>query len=412
MAEEVTLRVTALDQRGEGVAAQGGARIAVAGALPGETVRGVVSGGRMDDPRIERPAPGRVAPACRHFGSCGGCVLQHASDRLGAKWKAGMVLRALGARGLAPRLASVIVSPPHGRRRAAFAALATPAGVVLGFHGRRSHEVVAVPGCRVLAPAIVDAMPALARLAALGLTRSGARGRMVVTLTGGGIDAAAEAMAPLSPAATEAAVAIAAGAGLARLSWNGVPLAQFRPPEIGFGRARVIPPPGGFLQATASGEAALLGAVRAGLGDAARIADLFAGCGTFALPLAEAAEVHAAESDGAAVAALLAGWRQAQGLRRLSAERRDLFRRPLLPAELDRFDAAVIDPPRAGAEAQARAIAAARLGRLVMVSCNPATFARDAAILVGAGFEMGPVTVVDQFRWSPHVEMAAPFLRR
>ena len=184
-----------------------------------------------------------------------------------------------------------------------------------------------------------------------------------------------------------------------------------RPPWQGMGRARVAPPPGAFLQATAEGEAALVAAVRGLVGDAARVADLFAGCGTFALPLAERAEVLAVEGEAAMLAALDAGWRKAEGLKRIRVEARDLFRRPLQPAELDRFDAVTIDPPRAGAEAQVRELAASRVPRIAMVSCNPATFARDAEILVAGGYKLGEVRPVDQFRWSGHVELAAAFRR-
>jgi 23S rRNA (uracil1939-C5)-methyltransferase len=175
------------------------------------------------------------------------------------------------------------------------------------------------------------------------------------------------------------------------------------------GRARVVPPPGAFLQATAEGEAALVRAVRETVGDAGRVADHFAGCGTFALPLAEGAEVHAVEGDAAMLAALDAGWRAAAGLRRVTTEARDLFRRPLLAGELKRFDAVVLDPPRAGAEAQARALAGSGVARVAMVSCNPVSFARDAAILVAGGYRLERVQVVDQFRWSGHVELAARF---
>ncbi|EPX84458.1 SAM-dependent methyltransferase [Rubellimicrobium thermophilum DSM 16684] len=177
------------------------------------------------------------------------------------------------------------------------------------------------------------------------------------------------------------------------------------------GRARVVPPPGAFLQPTREGEAALLAFVREATAGAGRIADLFAGVGTFALPLSETAEIHAVEGDRAMTQALAAGWREAGGLRRLTAEARDLFRRPLDPDALRRFDAVVIDPPRAGAEAQIAALAASAVPVVAYVSCNPASFARDARRLVAAGYRMGTVTVVDQFRWSPHVELAARFVR-
>ncbi len=198
---------------------------------------------------------------------------------------------------------------------------------------------------------------------------------------------------------------------MARLTWNGETLATIHPPAQSFGRARVTPPPGAFLQATEHGEAALRAVVMQAVQGARTVVDLFAGAGTFSLPIAEQAHVHAVEGVEAMMQALDTGWRQAPGLHRVSTETRDLFRRPLLPSELNRFDAAVIDPPRAGAAAQVAELAASDLPRIAMVSCNPVTFARDAELLIGAGFRMGPISVVDQFRWSAHVELAAEFVR-
>ena len=214
---------------------------------------------------------------------------------------------------------------------------------------------------------------------------------------------------PLDDALRQSLPQIAAMHRLARLSWEDEVLYQTEPPGLVFGRARVCPPPGGFLQATPQGEAALQHAMREAVAGARRLADLFAGCGTFSVPLAEDAEVHAVEGEAAALAALDAGWRATQGLKRVSTEARDLFRRPLLPDELARFDAIVIDPPRAGAEAQIRQIARARVPLVGAVSCNPVTFARDARLLTEAGYRLDWVQVVDQFRWSAHVELAARF---
>ncbi|MCC5983842.1 MAG: class I SAM-dependent RNA methyltransferase, partial [Rhodobacteraceae bacterium] len=197
---------------------------------------------------------------------------------------------------------------------------------------------------------------------------------------------------------------------LARLAWEGEVIALAALPAQTFGRAQVVPPPGAFLQATEDGEATLLAAVRGAVGDAARVADLFAGCGTFTLPLAERAEVHAVEGDAAMLAALDAGWRRAAGLKRVRTETRDLFRRPLLADELACFDAVVIDPPRAGAAAQVAELARAQVPVIAAVSCNPVTFARDARVLVAAGYCLQTVQVVDQFRWSAHVELAARFV--
>lgn len=369
--------------------------------LPGERVRGS---------EVLEASPHRAAPPCRHFGACGGCAFQHASDAFLAEWKREVVLRALAARGLEAETPPTIVSPPRSRRRAVFTGRRTKKGVVVGFHGRRSETLIDVVECHVVRPEILAARPALEALTALGASRAHPL-RLTVTLSGAGLDVAVEGGKPLDAGLRTRLAALAEAHDLARLAWDGEPLALRRPAWQAFGRARVVPPPGAFLQATAEGAAALTAAARAAVGDARRVADLFAGCGTFTLPLAETAEVHAVEGEAAMLASLDAGRRAAPGLRRVTTEARDLFRRPLTPAELDRFDAVVMDPPRAGAEAQARALAASRVTRVALISCDPATFARDAAILAAGGHKLEEVRVVDQFRWSGHVEIAARFRR-
>jgi 23S rRNA (uracil1939-C5)-methyltransferase len=397
--DEVTIE--RLGRDGDGLA--GGLRLPF--ALPGERWR--LGPG---EPRLLEPSPARVASPCRHFGACGGCTLQHASDAFLAAWKAETIARALLARGLEAPLRPTLTSPPRSRRRAVLAARRTRKAVTLGFHGRRSEALVDIAECHVLRPEILAAKPALQRLAALGATRS-AELRLTVTLGPAGLDVDAAGGRRLDAELASRLAAAAEAADLARLAWDGEPVALRRPPFQAFGPARVVPPPGAFLQATAEGEAALLAAVREATTGATRVVDLFAGCGTFALPLAAAAEVRAVEADAAMLAALAAGWRQAPGLRRVETEARDLFRRPLVAAELARFEAAVIDPPRAGAEAQTRELARSRLARIAAVSCDPATFARDASLLVEAGFRLDWVHPVDQFRWSGHVELAAQFSR-
>lgn len=403
--------VTGLGHLGDGQASVPEGIIHVPGALPGEEVEGAIEGGRMPRPAILRASPRRQLPPCEHFGRCGGCVAQHMDDALALEWKEGVVRQALRAVGLLPLFRPAHVSPPESRRRAGLAAQRLRNGVVMGFHRAGSHEIVPVPGCRVIAPALRKALPACEALARAGATRKG-RLSLIVTLSEAGLDIAVQGgRAPEADLAVEL-VEIAAAHDLARLSWNGQPVATLRAPFHQMGRARVIPPPGGFLQATREGEVALVAAAREALTGARRAVDLFAGSGTLSLPLLEAAEVHAVESAADALAALEAGWRGTPGLRRLTIETRDLFRRPLTGPELARFDAAVIDPPRAGAEAQARALAEAGPRRIAALSCNPSTFARDAAILTGKGaYRLEWVQVVDQFRWSPHIELAALFTK-
>jgi 23S rRNA (uracil1939-C5)-methyltransferase len=395
-----------LARTGDGVAGP----VRVPFALPGERLRGAVVGGAMPAPELVAASPHRVPPPCPYFGACGGCALQHASDGYVAGWKRKVVVATLAARGIAAEVRPVVTSPPRSRRRAVLAGRRTRKGALVGFHERRSEQVIDVLDCAVLRPEILAAKPALAELVHLGAPRGGAL-RLTVTSGPAGLDVDAAGGKPLDASLRAALAEVAASADLARLAWDGEPLAQLRPPFQAFGPARVIPPPGAFLQPTAEGEAALAAAVRGAVGDARRIADLFAGCGTFALPLAAAAEVHAADADGAMLAGLAAGWRQAPGLKRVATAARDLYRRPLLARELDRFEAAVLDPPRAGAEAQTAELARSRVARIAAVSCNPASFARDARVLLDAGFRLDWVQPVDQFRWSPHVELAARFSR-
>lgn len=379
-------------------------------ALPGEVVEGDVTGGRMETPVIVTPSAHRRRAPCPHYNACGGCSLMHAHDEFVADWKLGVVLAALGAQGLSTTMRPIITSPERSRRRATLSGRRTKKGSVTGFHGRASGTLVDLTDCALLDPCLMAALPMLRQVTELGVSRHGELS-LNVTQTEGGIDLAVTGGKPLDAALFTGLAQIAETSDLARISWNGEAVATRRPAAQAFGQAHVAPPPGSFLQATRDGEAALLAAIRDAIGPARKVADLFSGAGTFSLPLSEQAEVHAVEAEAPMLAALAAGWRQTQGLRRLTTEARDLFRRPLLPDELARFDALVLDPPRAGAEAQCAEIARSSVTVLAYVSCNPVTFARDAKILVNSGFTLDWLQVVDQFRWSTHVELAARFSR-
>ncbi|MFC7702684.1 class I SAM-dependent RNA methyltransferase [Plastorhodobacter daqingensis] len=400
------LTIARLGHRGDGVA-EG---ILVPLALPGEVVEGELSDGRMVAPKIVTPSSDRVRPPCGHFRSCGGCVVQHASDGFVAGWKQEVVTTALAAQGLHAPMRPVLTSPPRSRRRAALSGRRTKKGAIVGLHGRASDTLVAIPGCQLLHPDLMALIPALEAIVTLGATRKGEMS-LVVTRSDSGADVAARGGKPLDPALRAELAALTGRWAIARLSWDGETVALHQLPVQRFGSAEVAPPPGAFLQATAEGEAALVAAVTEAVGSARRVADLFAGCGTFALPLARQAELHAVEGEAAMLQALDRGWRAAEGLRRVTHEARDLFRRPLMAEELRRFDAVVIDPPRAGAEAQVAQLAASDVPVIAMVSCNPVTFARDARTLVSAGHSLEWVQVVDQFRWSSHVELAARFTK-
>ncbi len=400
------LTIERLGHRGDGIA-EG---IFVPMTLPGEVVEGEVDGGKMPAPKILTPSSDRVRPPCVHFRSCGGCLVQHAADPFVAEWKQGVVQAALAAQGIEATFRPIQTSPPQTRRRAALAGRRTKKGVLVGLHGRASDTVVQIPGCQLLHPDLMALIPALEAMVQLGGSRKGEI-TFTVTRSDAGADVACAGGKPLDAPLRAELAALAETHRIARLAWNDEVIALRAPPYQQFGAARVTPPPGAFLQATKEGEAALLAAVTEAVGDARRIADLFAGCGTFALPLAARAEVHAVEGEAAMMAALDQGWRRAEGLRRVTHEARDLFRRPLTPDELNPFDAVVIDPPRAGGEAQMAELARGNVPVIAAVSCNPVTFARDARMLLDGGYRLDWVQVVDQFRWSAHVELAARFAK-
>jgi 23S rRNA (uracil1939-C5)-methyltransferase len=403
----VRLTIDRLGHLGDGIAP---GPVYVPLTLPGEVVDGDVSGDRVPAPRIVTPSADRVRAPCPHYRMCGGCSLMHASDMFAADWKSGVVRNALLAQGLGSPLRHVVTSPARSRRRATFAGRRTKVGALVGFHARGSDQVIAIPDCRLLHPALVATLPALEDLTKVGASRS-APLALAATVTDDGIDLVVSGGKPMTSDLFENLAQLADKADLARLTWGDDVIAARRIPGQTIAGYRVVPPPGAFLQATREGEAALQGAVREALAGAGMVADLFAGCGTFALDLARTMPVHAVEGQAAMLAALDQAWRGATGLKPITTETRDLFRRPLLRSELNRFEAVVIDPPRAGAEEQALAIKESSISHVAMVSCNPVTFARDARILAGAGFRIDWIDVIDQFRWSPHVEVVARMVR-
>jgi 23S rRNA (uracil1939-C5)-methyltransferase len=409
----VTFTILRLGHLGDGVAE---GPVYATQVLPGEVVDGTLTGDRLTDIRILTPSADRVRPLCVHARTCGGCLMQHASDAFVADWKTGIVKGALAGQGLTADFRPIITSPPRSRRRATLTARRTKAGALIGFHARGSDLLVDVPQCQLLHPDLMATLPALTVLTRVVGSRS-AEISFQITRTLAGTDVVISGGKVLDSAARLDMARMAETFGLSRLTCEDEVVALRAAPMQRFGRALVAPPPGAFLQATEDGERALLRSVSDALapttnnGPMRRVADLFAGVGTFTLPLSERMEVHAVEGEAAMVAALEKGWRGAEGLKRVSTEARDLFRRPLEPDELRGFDGVVIDPPRAGAEAQTAVLAESRVPVIAAVSCNPVTFARDARVLVAGGYHLDWVQVVDQFRWSSHVELVARFSR-
>lgn len=399
-----------LGRRGDGVAICEERRALAALTLPGEEIEGDAQNGRIASPHILTPSPDRVKPSCSHYRHCGGCSLMHASDRFTARWKVEIVTNALAAQGIVAPVELIHVSPPQSRRRAVLSGRRARKGALLGYHARASGVIVDLQECQVLHPAITQALPILRQIVTAGASRSAELG---ITVIHGpeGLDIAVTGGKPLDPALFHLLARLCEDGDLARLDWDGQAITR-RAPALPVGRGRLIPPPGAFLQATAEAEAALLAAIREMTAGARRIVDLFAGCGTFTLPLAETAQVHAVEGLSAPLKALDAAWRSATGLQRITTEIRDLARRPLLASELHGFDAIVIDPPRSGAASQTREIANSGAPRVAFIACDPVNFARDAKILISGGYILSKVGVVDQFRWSPHVETVAEFQLR
>lgn len=395
-----------LGHQGDGIAA---GPVFVPRTLPGERVSGIRNGDRLSDVKIIEPSETRVSPVCRHFKSCGGCQLQHAAEPFVADYKQGIVKSALEAHGIETEFRPIVTSPVQSRRRATFAVRRTKKGALWGFHARGSDTVVAVPECQLVLPEVLQIDALINDLARIGGSRKGEMS-VNVTLSEVGLDVFVMGGKPLDNALTLGLSGVVEAHKLARLTWDDEVIGMRNPPFQKFGAGKVAPPPGSFLQATVHGQDALTAAVMDAVSGEKGV-DLFAGCGTFTLPLAEHYEMIALESEKPMIAALDRGWREAKGLKKVEAVARDLFRRPFLPDELRKLDFAVLDPPRAGAEAQVAELTKSEIAQIAYVSCNPVTFARDANVLIKAGFTLEWVQVVDQFRWSSHVELAAKFVR-
>lgn len=410
LAMNETLTIARLGQRGDGVAETGDGQVFVPFALPGERVLAVRDGDTAQLVEILAPSASRIAAICPLFTRCGGCAAQHMGGDLYAEWKRGQVVTALSRAGLAAEVAPLVEAHGAGRRRVTFHGRLGDGGMRVGFMAARSHDLIDVEACPVLAPGLARA-PAVAQHLANRLRASNKPLDIQLTASEAGLDVDIRGHGPAGDSLRRALTEAAERLDLARLSMHGEIVVERRAPFQLMGKAAVTPAPGGFLQATAEGEAALSRLVLAAIPKAKRVADLFAGCGPFSLRLAERAQVSAFESDAAAVQALSRAARHAQGLRPIAAEARDLFRRPLLEHELNAFDAVVLDPPRAGAEAQAKRLAASKVPLVAYVSCDVGSFARDAALLVAGGYALEAVTPVDQFRYSAHIELVGVFRR-
>jgi len=409
------LVVDRLGHRGDGVADGPDGPIYVAGTLPGETVEVEAWPGHPDRRQllsVEKPSLQRIAPICPHFGVCGGCALQHWEDAAYREWKRGLVVAALQHARLDAPVAALIDAHGDGRRRVVFHARRGTHDVLeVGFSAARAHHVIAIDRCPILAKSLDGALKAAWATAEV-LDPVNKPLDIQVTATAAGLDIDVRGSGALQPNLMVALARVAAQQNLARLTRHGELIAQARAPTLHIGAATVVLPPAAFLQATAEAEAVLSRLVLESCAGAKTVADLFAGIGPFALRLAVATRVLAVDEDDAALAALKRAAATATGLKPVATARRDLFRNPLLASELSRFDAVVFDPPRQGAQAQARELAASVVPVVVAVSCNHGTFARDVRLLTDGGYRLVSVMPVDQFRYSFHVEIVARLEKR
>jgi 23S rRNA (uracil1939-C5)-methyltransferase len=406
------LVIASLGHRGDGIVEGPDGPIYVPNALPGETVEVEPWPGHPDRRQvlqISAPSSERISPICPHFAVCGGCATQHLGEDRYRAWKRALVVNALAQAAIDAPVGELVDAHGIGRRRATFHARRSGRDTLtVGFAAAHAHHIVPIDRCPILSPALAGALPAAWALAqALEPLKKPLD--LQFTAADGGLDVDVRGSGPLSPQTTAALARIAEQHKLARLTRHGEVIIKRATPTLAIASAVVELPPGAFLQPTAEGEATLAAEAVSHLAGAKTVIDLFCGVGPFALRIAQFARVEGYDSDEAAIAALTKAAR-ARGLKPVTARRRDLFRLPLTVPEL-RADAALFDPPRQGAEAQARELAASKLPLVVAVSCNPATFARDARILIDGGFRLGTVTPVDQFRYSFHVEIVAAFER-
>ena len=408
-----TLDIAAVGAEGDGIARTAAGPVFVPFTLPGETVAVARIKNHGMPISWSNISPERVEPPCRHFGpegkggTCGGCSLQHWADKPYQAFKRRLVIDALKAQGIETDVGAIVACLPGERRRVTMTARLTDRGVVLGFLQANSHHIVPVEECPISMPAIVGRLDIVRRLvAALG---SGSEPfRIAIGATLSGLDINMTDMKKPDPRKRQAATdIILREQGIARISIEGEIIVEPQKPVLDIGGVPVVLPPGSFTQATIRGEEAMAALVTGHLARSKRVADLFSGLGTFALRLARRSAVHAVEFDAPALAALDHAARHGQGLKPVSIERRDLFRRPLQPLDLKNFDGLCFDPPRAGAEQQCRELAKSKVQKIAAVSCNPVTLARDLRILVDGGYKLKSVTPIDQFLWSSHVEAVA-----
>ena len=415
VAEHEQIVIDHVGHRGDGVATAGGINVYVPYALGGETVEVAAVPGHPDRRRlvkVERASSERTTPFCPHFEVCGGCAIQHWDKESYRAWKREIVVTTLAQAGIGCDVAPLVDAHGLGRRRITLhSRMGTHDVLRVGFAEANSHDIVPIDRCPILDPHLDGAIEAAWAIAE-PLSSVGKPLDIQVTATSSGLDVDVRGSGPLATAMIARLSRIAEQHRLARLTRHGELVLMRTQPSVQIGSVQLVLPPGSFLQATVAGEETLAALVADHCKRAKYIADLFCGVGPFALRLAAKSRITAFDSDAGAVAALQKAATSTSGLKPVRAEARDLFRRPLMPQELRDYDAVVFDPPRQGAQTQVTQLAASKIATVVAVSCNVATFARDAKILIDGGYTIVGVTPVDQFRHTPHVELVARFTRK
>lgn len=395
--------ILTLNSRAEGVTADG---TRVPRALPGEEI----ALGKENKFKIILPSKDRITPVCAHYKGCGGCSMQHSTQSFIKDWKSNVIKSCLSARGLETIIKPILTSKTNSRRRVTLHGMKTKKSVTVGFFKRNTHELISTPSCELVNPEILSAFSLFEEITLIGATRKSII-EISVTVSKEGLDLNILNGKKLDNQSIMKITGLCERFNIARITWNEDLLANFLNPTIVFQGIAITPPPNAFLQATEQGQEILIENAMLSVFDSDKVIDLFSGCGTFTLPAAKRSEVLAIDKTKSMLIAIDQAWRKTTGLKKVTSRSQDLFKEPVGKEELNSFDAAIIDPPRVGAEAQSHELAKSHIKRISSVSCNPRTFSRDAKILVDSGFKLDWVQPIDQFLWSSHIELVAQFSR-
>jgi|TARA_B110000211_G_scaffold42190_2_gene43864 23S rRNA (uracil1939-C5)-methyltransferase len=395
--------ILTLNSRAEGVTADG---TRVPRALPGEEI----ALGKENKFKIILPSKDRITPVCAHYKGCGGCSMQHSTQSFIKDWKSNVIKSCLSARGLETIIKPILTSKTNSRRRVTLHGMKTKKSVTVGFFKRNTHELISTPSCELVNPEILSAFSLFEEITLIGATRKSII-EISVTVSKEGLDLNILNGKKLDNQSIMKITGLCESFNIARITWNEDLLANFLNPTIVFQGIAITPPPNAFLQATEQGQEILITNAMLSVFDSDKVIDLFSGCGTFTLPAAKRSEVLAIDKTKSMLTAIDQAWRETTGLKKVTSRSQDLFKEPVGKEELNSFDAAIIDPPRVGAEAQSHELAKSHIKRISSVSCNPRTFSRDAKILVDSGFKLDWVQPIDQFLWSSHIELVAQFSR-